>query len=36
MDFKKMACEAVDWIYLIQERCNRRVLVNAIINLQVP
>jgi hypothetical protein len=29
-------CEGVDWIYLVQDRDQCRVLVNTIMNLQVP
>jgi hypothetical protein len=36
MDLKEIGWEGVDQIYLVQDRNQRRALVNTIMNLQVP
>jgi hypothetical protein len=33
---KEMGCEDVDWIHVAQDRVQRRVLMNKVINLHVP
>ena len=36
MDLQEVGCGDVDWIELAQDRERRWVLVNAVMNLQVP
>jgi hypothetical protein len=36
MDIKEIRCEAIDWIYQVQNRDQWQVLVNMVLNLQVP
>jgi len=36
MDLRQVGCGGMDWIDLAQNRGERRVLVNAIMNLRVP
>jgi hypothetical protein len=36
MDFRKMGWDATDWINLVQDRVQRRVLLNTVMNLRVP
>ena len=36
MDLQKVGCGCMDWIELAQDRDGGRVLVNAVMNLQVP
>jgi hypothetical protein len=36
MDIREMAWSDMDWIYLAQERDQRRALVKTVMNLQVP
>jgi hypothetical protein len=36
MDISKIQCEGVEWKYLAQDRGQRWVLVNMVMNLQVP
>jgi hypothetical protein len=36
MDQQEMGCRGLDWIELAQDRDRWRLLVNAVMNLQVP
>jgi hypothetical protein len=36
MDFRKISWDCVDWIHLAQDRDQRRVLVNTVMDLRVP
>ena len=36
MDLQEMGCEGMDWIDVAQDRNRWWVLVNAVMNLQVP
>jgi hypothetical protein len=36
LDLGEITCEAVDWIYLDQDRDWRQVLVNMVMTFQVP
>jgi hypothetical protein len=36
MDLQEVGCVGMDWIKLAQNRGDRRALVNAVMNLQVP
>jgi len=36
MDIQEVGCVFMDWIAVSQDRDRWRVLVNAVINLQVP
>jgi hypothetical protein len=36
IDLREMECEGVDWMHLAQDREQWRVLVNTVMNLQVP
>jgi hypothetical protein len=36
MDLQEVGCGSMDWTKLAQDRDRRRVLVNAVMNLQVP
>jgi len=36
MDVKGIRCDGVDWIQLAEHRCQRRTVVNTVINLRVP
>ena len=36
MDLQEMRCGGMDWIDLVQDRDRRRVLVNSVMNLQLP
>jgi hypothetical protein len=36
MDLREIGWEEVDWIDMAQDRDQRRVLVNTVLNLRVP
>jgi hypothetical protein len=36
MDLREIGWDAMDWIYLAQDRDQGRALVNAVMNLRVP
>jgi hypothetical protein len=36
MDLREIGCDDTDWIYLAQDRDQRRALVNAVMNFRVP
>jgi len=36
MDTKEIGAEVMDWIYLAQDRVQRRALVNTVMNLRLP
>jgi hypothetical protein len=36
MDLKEIGWERVDWIHLVQDRDQWRILMNTLINLRVP
>jgi hypothetical protein len=36
MDIKDIVCEHVDWIHMVQGRVQWQVLVNMVMNFQVP
>jgi len=36
MDLREMGWEGVDWMHLAQDRVQRRIPVNTVMNLRVP
>jgi hypothetical protein len=36
MDFRKVGCGGMDWIYLVEDREQWRASVNTVMNLRVP